>query len=97
MSAKSKIETNCEIAVTIPAMFEPGNARPTSMRMVERIGTMQDPNIAGDAGLIEIMAWFGGYGFQLWHADGRKIDVPLAAVCEAACKTLLAQPVTEAA
>lgn len=75
--------------VSLPVELDDGKAPPTSMRMCSRIGTMQDPDIPGENGVIEIMQYVGGFGVELWHADGRKLNVPLAGLLSAACRCLL--------
>lgn len=77
------------LSVSLPTEFDDGKSPPASMRMCTRIGTMQDPDIAGPDGEIEIMQYVGGFGFELWHADGRKLNVPLLPLVQAAAREML--------
>lgn len=80
---------NRTLELSLPVDFEDGKSPPASMRMCSCIGRMQDPDVPGPGGVIEVMQYVGGFGFELWHADGRKLSVPLAAVVQAACRNLL--------
>ena len=82
-----------KLILNLPVEFDDGKSPPATMRMVSRIGTMQDPDLPGEAGEIEIMQWVGGFGVELWHPDGRKLNVDLRALLSAACRELLVVPV----
>ncbi len=81
------------LVLNLPFDFEDGKTPPATMRMVSRIGTMQDPDTPGEAGKVEVMQWAGGFGIELWHPDGRKLVVDLRPLLSAACRELLVVPV----